>query len=797
MGAVRESPASNAASESASPLTPDRASKWQLLAWIVCAAAAIFILIVGGGYLAIASLEAKITLQVIAVLILGGWLLLAVARPAWRATTPLLEVVLIVLAAYGLSALMSQRPRLSLEPMIGGIGFAIALLFLTRVLREPWFRRRATALVIGTVAVVAIGFIVQVVVEWTQWWLLLAERCQGGSVCGESIVAPPLRPRWAGLLYGTPNLVAAYLLVAGPLALALLRDSTSSRLPAVGLAAAVIVAVFLTGARSSYLALGVAALAIALMSGQGQLRRWNARAAQSVRRRRALAFVPVLAFAVAALLLPSVLHRFAQGGVTVRLDLWRAALDLFRTYPVTGGGPGTWVQLKVEANAPGSPNLIFSNAHNMYLQTAAELGVVGIIAAVVLTVAVARRLLSGRRAEDARTRHSVVAAVAGLAAFATLAIFDSLTNMPMVGLLVIGLVAWVDSDLPIDEPRPQPGSRFWQRIRGTSMLPALGLLGIAVAIPTLVRIDAAWLHSAQGGQAASTADWSVALTHYEEAQRLDPEFTLYAIQVAGAKARLGRTTESLELMSDAIKLDPVAVNIIGTAALEASLGRMSDALAHARRAVELGVRESTVALNAGLIGEAAGDTPFALDQFANAVAWNPPLASSSFWDASTRNISKDAVIDAAVRRAEPLDAALVLAYAGRTAAASEVLEGQPYSQLREIYRAVTIWRAGDPASALAHLEAMLDADPLQWRVAGWMSRIARISGYPDLAERYGRWALIVQGDSAPGVIFEAAAIPPLADLPWAGVPRSYPTGVYVRPGSPHLLMPQLTTIGLR
>lgn len=764
-----------------------RLSRSHFLAWIVCAGAAVFILVLGGGYLAIASLEGRIALQLIAVIVLGSWLLLAVVRPAWRPATPLLEVVLLAAAAYGLSALLSQRPRLSLEPTIGGLGFAIAFLFLTRVLREPWFRRRAVALVIGTVAFVAIGYIVQVVIEWIEWWQLI-----------DYVAVPPLRPSWAGLMLGTPNLVAAYLLIAGPLALALLRNSTSRRLPVLGLGTAILAAVFLTGARSAYLALGVAAVAaVALASLHGRRASWRVTAISAMRRRPVLIAVPLVGAVGGALLLPSVLHRFAQGGDTVRLDLWRAALEIFMRYPLTGGGPGTWVQLKVEANAPDIPNLIFANAHNTYVQAAAELGIMGIAAAALLIVVVARRILRGLGDERAQARGATLAVIAGLVAFATLAAFDSLTNMPVVCLLVIGVVAWVDSALPGDESAHPRMPLVWARIRGSSLLPAVGILGILVSIPTLIRIDSAWSHEVEGNRAALVGDWSAALAEFDRARTLDPELTLYSIQVAGAQARLGRTTEAMELLGDAIELDPVAVNQIGAAALAASLGRRSEALAYARRAVELGARESTIALNAGLVGEGAGDISFALEQFANAVAWNPPLAGTAFWDDRERSVAKGTVIDAAVRRAEPLIGALVLAYAGRTSEALAVLERQPPSQLREIYRAVAIWRAGGSAHALAALRALLVANPLDWVVAGWIARIARISGDLDAADLYARWALIVQGDSAPSVILEVSSIPPLADGPSAGLPRSYPTGVYSRPTSPYLLMPQLVTIGAR
>jgi hypothetical protein len=94
------------------------------IAWAGLALTAVYLVTAGGTYPAIASVQAAIVIQVMAVIVLGGWLVLAIARPSWQPTTPLMLPVAIVVGAWCLSALFSQRPRLSLEPTLAGLGFA-------------------------------------------------------------------------------------------------------------------------------------------------------------------------------------------------------------------------------------------------------------------------------------------------------------------------------------------------------------------------------------------------------------------------------------------------------------------------------------------------------------------------------------------------------------------------------------------------------------------------------------------------------------------------------------------------
>ena len=329
-------------------------------------------------------------------------------------------------------------------------------------------------------------------------------------------------------------------------------------------------------------------------------------------------------------------------------------------------------------------------------------------------------------------------------------------------------------------------------------IPLIGLLVLVAAIPALIRADRAAVLAQGGNVSALRGDWQIALDAYDAARREDPGFTLYEIQTASALARVGRTADARQMLARAVEADPIAMNLIGLAALEAELGDREAALDHVAKARALGVREPAVALNAGLITERLGERDLALDAFADAVAWNAPLAQSDIWASTARTVSIDSVVALARGRVDdPADAAIMLAYAGDPAAARVELDGIPQSSKRDVYIAATEWLAGDPTAAIARLRAMLAEEPKDWFAAAWAARIARISGDAPASTRYSRWAIAVQGDSAPGVIAERSTVPASADAATANLPNNYPWATYLRPIAPHLLAPQLVLIGVR
>jgi O-antigen ligase len=121
---------------------------------------------------------------------------------------------------------------------------------------------------------------------------------------------------------------------------------------------------------------------------------------------------------------------------TNRDALWGVALDAFAAHPVTGVGTSSfaveWLREREETDRA-------LDAHSLYIETLAELGLVGgLLLAAFLAVVVAGIVAAARAAPRDPV---VVAGTAAVAAFAVHAGFDWDWEMPALGITALVLVA--------------------------------------------------------------------------------------------------------------------------------------------------------------------------------------------------------------------------------------------------------------------------------------------------------------------------------------------------------------------
>jgi O-antigen ligase len=89
------------------------------------------------------------------------------------------------------------------------------------------------------------------------------------------------------------------------------------------------------------------------------------------------------------------LEDFVLSYSPTRPDLWRAALRLWRGHPFWGVGPDNFRRAYPEALAsrPRDPDAVFDrriHANSLYFETLADLGLAGVVALLLLMVAIAR-----------------------------------------------------------------------------------------------------------------------------------------------------------------------------------------------------------------------------------------------------------------------------------------------------------------------------------------------------------------------------------------------------------------------
>jgi hypothetical protein len=271
------------------------------------------------------------------------------------------------------------------------------------------------------------------------------------------------------------------------------------------------------------------------------------------------------------------LQSFSSNG---RVPYWEAALHEFKADPVVGGGSGSfevwWAQHRGEKGG------FVRDAHSLYLEALAELGIVGLILILfffgwVLWVGV-RSYLSASRSR----RTQLAAALAGVAAFCFGAAYDWLWELPVLPIACLLLASVLVT----------AGSR--ERRRAT---PIVGrVVGCLVAIVAMVAIaiPLAAASSIQQSQAAArSGDLAHALAEAEDAIRIEPFAAPPRLQKALVLEEQGRLGTAEVAALSAVHREPQEWRSwVVLSRLQAKQGDANQALSSYRKAKMLNPRSS-------------------------------------------------------------------------------------------------------------------------------------------------------------------------------------------------------------
>ncbi len=271
---------------------------------------------------------------------------------------------------------------------------------------------------------------------------------------------PGLDPRAAGP-FVNPNHFAAYLNLILPLALGaalfqtFLSRRASARAPLRLLCAAgasiAIAAIALSQSRGAWLGGLIAASIVMWIALTARWRGEDGHARRWVKITGPLSVVLLLCAVAGSALytapaMPTAVDTRLAGTIDEpdffsRLGYWRDTLPLIRDFPAFGAGLGCFQDIFPRYQSPPWSPVSVREAHNDYLEMAAETGMAGIALMVWFFLTAGIRIYRGLRAMSSEVVPVVAALIAGLAAIAVQEFFDFALQVPANAVLFTIFVA--------------------------------------------------------------------------------------------------------------------------------------------------------------------------------------------------------------------------------------------------------------------------------------------------------------------------------------------------------------------
>jgi hypothetical protein len=276
-----------------------------------------------------------------------------------------------------------------------------------------------------------------------------------------------------------------------------------------------------------------------------------------------------------------------SGNGSGRWQFWSAAVDEFKSAPLVGRGAASyepwWAQHATFTH-------FIRNAHSLYLETLAELGLIGflLIAATFVAgvVTAVRRLIRA----GPRERPTIAALTAVFAGFAFGAAIDwvwQITAIAAVAIVALALVAAAEAE------RPKPvtvvrerGERSLRFALGAAALACAWLVICAQAIPWLASMK---LSSSQAAVRSDNGD--AAFNDAADAKRIQPWAASPYLQLALVEEASGHLAAARSWIDKAIERDRENWRLwLVAARLETKAGDIATAARTLERAASLNPR---------------------------------------------------------------------------------------------------------------------------------------------------------------------------------------------------------------
>lgn len=533
---------------------------------------------IGGTFYSQLYFSVGLITQLIVALVLGGWILTGRRAGLPRFRFDWLMMLLIIVM--GLSAAQGLSPRFSFTRLWFSAAHILAFFMFIDLFRRKWDASlvRAIFMTSGVVALTGI-------LEFAMWYFgtpLIPRFAQGwANIGGWQHIIPPTIYRLNITLNGATAL-ASYLALLIPIAISLvftLPRHHKDRSTLIGWIIIAGITEILTFSRVGILALGVSLPTFAA----GYLFLEREHFTQISHRLKRVFFqhrINIAGIIIGgSLILFWMQHSFSNrtSSTNFRFTLWKTAWQLFKDNIWFGVGASNFGRAVLQLNDATLPRKQLFSAHNIYLNTAAELGVSGLIVGACLALAIVWLWWQHWQKLDTRTEKirllGLGAALVGLAAQLTVDTYSATPNI----LLILMIMAYIIAGAPTQQSRIKfsgyvvfgffiiytgwlisnnvEENRFIKTLGEVVSAKQLAVVQIPDRTAPLQLFNLAYIESVVAMNTHNDAILEQSNEHYRQGLTQEPIFGLNTANLAVQLWHQGQTQSAIDLMAKTVAIE--------------------------------------------------------------------------------------------------------------------------------------------------------------------------------------------------------------------------------------------------
>jgi tetratricopeptide (TPR) repeat protein len=305
---------------------------------------------------------------------------------------------------------------------------------------------------------------------------------------------------------------------------------------------------------------------------------------------------------------------------SARDGYWGPAIDTFLEHPLFGQGQFTFASSFLRENST-PPMGFHQHAHSLYLNLLGEMGIAGLIAALLFMIAYFRKFKSVFA--QSPNKLAMLGIFAFIVSCAVHNVFDAYHTKPAMlwplAILAGSVIAQTTSQI-----KTQSKTRPWWVLT----LIVFAWLGVWAITPYYRAVTFAnqnqWQQAYETFQQAVQRDTGNALAHQQLA---------LSAAVLAEEGNQNLLSVAIQELETTIQLEPSwALNHANLAALYLANNDLDQAVRSAEQAVFLAPRAPLYALNLGFILEQTGNEPLAQAAYLKALELSPAWSTTSYWE---------------------------------------------------------------------------------------------------------------------------------------------------------------------